>query len=178
VAAAPGALVTVAAAAAVDPCLPHQALSSRDMTTFLLRAPPGLISSCTQAQALQVLGFLKRDLGVKQEYLFPRIVCAAPGVLLQVGHACCGGWTVAAEYKTPVVVWGRNSSTRGMLQCKLHHAGGRLVCSRNYNVSQHTAPLCCVELWQQPDLLTAGYNCCYCCCHRMWSRSCSPSWTT
>lgn len=57
------------------------------MTTFLLRAPPALFSSCTQAQALKVLAFLKRDLGVKQEYLFPRIVCAAPGVLLQV---CAG----------------------------------------------------------------------------------------
>lgn len=70
------------------PC-PHgcmQALSSRDMTTFLLRAPAALFTSCTQAQALKVLVFLKRDLGVKQEYLFPRIVCAAPGVLLQVGH--------------------------------------------------------------------------------------------
>jgi hypothetical protein len=54
------------------------------MTTFLLRAPAALFSSCTQAQALKVLAFLKRDLGVKQEYLFPRIVCAAPGVLLQV----------------------------------------------------------------------------------------------
>lgn len=60
-----------------------QALSSRDMTTFLLRAPAALFTSCTQAQALKVLVFLKRDLGVKQEYLFPRIVCAAPGVLLQ-----------------------------------------------------------------------------------------------
>lgn len=68
---------------ACTPCTP-QALSSRDMTTFLLRAPPALFSSCTQAQALKVLAFLKRDLGVKQEYLFPRIVCAAPGVLLQV----------------------------------------------------------------------------------------------
>lgn len=63
-----------------------QALSSRDMTTFLLRAPAALFSSCTQAQALKVLAFLKRDLGVKQEYLFPRIVCAAPGVLLQVSR--------------------------------------------------------------------------------------------
>lgn len=78
---------------ACTPCTP-QALSSRDMTTFLLRAPPALFSSCTQAQALKVLAFLKRDLGVKQEYLFPRIVCAAPGVLLQVGwhrphaHSC------------------------------------------------------------------------------------------
>ena len=67
-----------------------QALSSRDMTTFLLRAPPSLFSSCTQAQALKVLAFLKRDLGVKQEYLFPRIVCAAPAVLLQVSQAGCG----------------------------------------------------------------------------------------
>lgn len=58
------------------------------MTTFLLRAPPALFSSCTQAQALKVLAFLKRDLGVKQEYLFPRIVCAAPGVLLQVCWQC------------------------------------------------------------------------------------------
>jgi hypothetical protein len=54
------------------------------MTTFLLRAPAALFSSCTQAQALKVLAFLKRDLGVKQEYLFSRIVCPAPGVLLQV----------------------------------------------------------------------------------------------
>lgn len=66
------------------PCA--QALSSRDMTTFLVRAPTVLFSSCTQVQALKVLAFLKRDLGVKQEYLFPRIVCAAPGVLLQVCH--------------------------------------------------------------------------------------------
>lgn len=68
--------------AALQTCA--QALSSRDMTTFLLRAPTALFSSCTQVQALKVLAFLKRDLGVKQEYLFPRIVCAAPGVLLQV----------------------------------------------------------------------------------------------
>lgn len=71
-----------------------QALSSRDMTTFLLRAPAALFSSCTQAQALKVLAFLKRDLGVKQEYLFPRIVCAAPGVLLQVSWLTMCVWVL------------------------------------------------------------------------------------
>lgn len=74
------------------------------MTTFLLRAPPALFSSCTQAQALKVLAFLKRDLGVKQEYLFPRIVCAAPGVLLQVGFPIkrdLGWWLGLEQFVRP-----------------------------------------------------------------------------
>eukprot|EP00879_Flechtneria_rotunda_P004342 GHRR01004592.1.p1 GENE.GHRR01004592.1~~GHRR01004592.1.p1 ORF type:complete len:504 (+),score=131.98 GHRR01004592.1:295-1806(+) len=59
-----------------------QQLQSRDMATFLLRAPEPLFTECTQAQALQVLGYLK-SLGIKQEYLFPRILCICPGILLQ-----------------------------------------------------------------------------------------------
>lgn len=59
-----------------------QALSSRDMTNFLLKAPDALFTNCTQAQALQVLGWLK-NLGIKQEYLFPRVLCLCPGILLQ-----------------------------------------------------------------------------------------------
>jgi hypothetical protein len=54
------------------------------MTTFLLRAPSAFYSGATQAQALSVLAFLKKGLGVKAEFVFSRIVCPAPGVLLQV----------------------------------------------------------------------------------------------
>ncbi|WIA42308.1 hypothetical protein OEZ86_008322 [Tetradesmus obliquus] len=59
-----------------------QALDSRHMANFLLKAPDALFTSCTQAQALQVLGWLKA-LGVKQEYLFPRVLCPCPTILLQ-----------------------------------------------------------------------------------------------
>lgn len=76
------------------------------MTTFLLRAPSALFSSCTQGQALKAVAWLKRDLGVKQEYLFPRIVCAAPGVLLQV----CVGVTK---------VWGRTLKGVGLAGLKV-----------------------------------------------------------
>ena len=89
----------------MSPCFcPAQALSSRDMTTFLLRAPAALFSSCTQVQALNVLAFLKRDLGVKQEYLFPRIVCAAPGVLLQVGRV--PPWALTWVLGAGACLWG------------------------------------------------------------------------
>lgn len=59
-----------------------QALASRDIATFLLRAPDALFTDCTQAQALQVLGYLKA-LGVKQEYMFSRVLCSCPGILTQ-----------------------------------------------------------------------------------------------
>eukprot|EP00882_Tetradesmus_deserticola_P000993 GHRQ01001075.1.p1 GENE.GHRQ01001075.1~~GHRQ01001075.1.p1 ORF type:complete len:526 (+),score=212.02 GHRQ01001075.1:337-1914(+) len=59
-----------------------QELASRHMANFLLKAPDALFTSCTQAQALQVLGWLKA-LGVKQEYLFPRVLCPCPAILLQ-----------------------------------------------------------------------------------------------
>eukprot|EP00878_Enallax_costatus_P009611 GHUV01010042.1.p1 GENE.GHUV01010042.1~~GHUV01010042.1.p1 ORF type:complete len:364 (+),score=52.44 GHUV01010042.1:571-1662(+) len=62
--------------------LSAQALQSRDIATFLLRAPAALFTDCTQAQALQVLGYLKA-LGVKQEYMFSRVLCSCPGVLTQ-----------------------------------------------------------------------------------------------
>eukprot|EP00775_Hariotina_reticulata_P001846 gene1846-2179_t len=59
-----------------------QDLHSRDMATFLLRAPEPVFTSCTQGQALQVLTYLK-NLGVKQEFLFSRVVCICPGILLK-----------------------------------------------------------------------------------------------
>lgn len=59
-----------------------QALQPRDMATFLLRAPAALFTDCTQAQALKVLGYLK-TLGVKQEYIFSRVLCSCPGVFTQ-----------------------------------------------------------------------------------------------
>lgn len=62
--------------------LSAQALAARDIATFLLRAPDALLTDCTQAQALQVLGYLKA-LGVKQEYMFSRVLCSCPGILTQ-----------------------------------------------------------------------------------------------
>lgn len=62
--------------------LSAQALPARDMATFLLRAPDVLLTDGTQAQALQVLGYLK-SLGIKQEYIFSRVLCSCPGILLQ-----------------------------------------------------------------------------------------------
>ncbi|KAF8057245.1 RSP2 [Scenedesmus sp. PABB004] len=58
------------------------ALPSRLVADFLLRAPPALLTGTTQAQALQVVAFLK-GLGIKPEHLWPRVICACPAVLAE-----------------------------------------------------------------------------------------------
>lgn len=57
-------------------------ISPRDIFTFLLRSPPQLFTACTLHQAGQVITYL-RGLGVKPEYLCPRIVCVWPDLLLR-----------------------------------------------------------------------------------------------
>jgi hypothetical protein len=57
-------------------------VSPRDALTFLLRAPASLYVEGTLYQAGQVVSFLS-SIGVKQEYLMPRVVCLWPELLMQ-----------------------------------------------------------------------------------------------
>lgn len=56
--------------------------TSREMMNFLLHAPIALVKDGTLYNAGTVVGYIK-SLGVKDEYLVSRVVCACPGALLR-----------------------------------------------------------------------------------------------